>query len=419
MNNPNELEDAEELAPDFELLSQQASQVFIPASPITSKDLFAGRINQMNKVIDAINQVGQHAIIYGERGVGKTSLANVLAPLSRALNPNSVSAKVNCDATDTFDAVWRKALNELNWVASKPGIGFTSEIQREVHTLAEQLPAPATPNDLRLLLGNLPVASVLIFDEFDRLPHKAAKVFTDLIKSLSDYAVPTTIILVGVASTVEQLIRDHASVERALVQIPMPRMELQDLRQIIHVGAQKLGMTFERNVVAQIVQISQGLPHYTHLVSLYAARHALEHESVSVNEDDLSHGLQASVENAHHSLKTQYHAATSSSHKSALFEQVLLACALAKKDQLSFFRAADVEGPLSAIMKKSYDVPAFARHLSEFCTQPRASVLEKQGVSRRMKYRFSNPLIEPFIVINGRARSLITAETLAKLTSSV
>ena len=50
-------------------------QVFSPISPIEEKDFFFGRINQLEKVADAINENGQHAILYGERGVGKTSLA--------------------------------------------------------------------------------------------------------------------------------------------------------------------------------------------------------------------------------------------------------------------------------------------------------------------------------------------------------
>ena len=259
--------------------------------------------------------------------------------------------------------------------------------------------------------------SVFIFDEFDRLPPKTSRVFTDLIKALSDYAVKTTVVLVGVASTVDKLIRDHASIERALVQIPMPRMEPSELHQIIEKGAAKLGIKFDPDAAAQIVQISQGLPHYTHLVALHTVRRALGEASLQISASDVEHGLQEAVGNAHQSIKTQYHAATTSSHTSALFKQVLLACALARKDQLSFFRAADVERPLSEIMSKKYDVPAFARHLSEFCSESRANVLEKSGQTRRIRYRFSNPLLEPFIVMNGRAGGLISAKKLSALSS--
>lgn len=60
-------------------LSMEASRVFTPAAPIDDRALFAGRTVQVVNVLDAVNQKGQHAIIFGDRGVGKTSLANVLA----------------------------------------------------------------------------------------------------------------------------------------------------------------------------------------------------------------------------------------------------------------------------------------------------------------------------------------------------
>ncbi|MFY9719669.1 MAG: ATP-binding protein [Candidatus Cybelea sp.] len=59
-------------------LHYEASEVFTPSSPIDSNDLFAGRRQQVTQIINAINQGGQHAGLYGERGVGKTSLANVI-----------------------------------------------------------------------------------------------------------------------------------------------------------------------------------------------------------------------------------------------------------------------------------------------------------------------------------------------------
>ena len=63
---------------EWEALDFTASRVFSPAAPIREKDVFAGRRDEIRAAIDAINQAGQHAAIYGERGVGKTSLANVI-----------------------------------------------------------------------------------------------------------------------------------------------------------------------------------------------------------------------------------------------------------------------------------------------------------------------------------------------------
>lgn len=61
--------------PNFVDLSMQAGQVFTPGSPVNERDLFSGRIEQIQSVLDAVTQRGYHAVLYGERGVGKTSLA--------------------------------------------------------------------------------------------------------------------------------------------------------------------------------------------------------------------------------------------------------------------------------------------------------------------------------------------------------
>ena len=68
------------------ILAAEAAKVFRPRTPITSKELFAGRWNELKAVADAVNQPGLHAVIYGERGVGKTSLANVISPTIHVLD---------------------------------------------------------------------------------------------------------------------------------------------------------------------------------------------------------------------------------------------------------------------------------------------------------------------------------------------
>jgi len=53
------------------------------------------------------------------------------------------------------------------------------------------LPETLTIDDVRRILSNLP-GSVFIIDEFDRAANVTSREFTDLLKSLSDFAVDCT-----------------------------------------------------------------------------------------------------------------------------------------------------------------------------------------------------------------------------------
>lgn len=75
-------------------------------------------------------QVGQHAILFGERGVGKTSLANVLFEYLGLSDPEEeartpvVSPRVNCEADDNFDRVWRKVFRRIRFSRSCDALGY-------------------------------------------------------------------------------------------------------------------------------------------------------------------------------------------------------------------------------------------------------------------------------------------------------
>ena len=58
--------------PDEERL-HQLDQAFSPFAPILLRDLFHGRYEHLERTCEAIRERGQHVVIYGERGVGKTS----------------------------------------------------------------------------------------------------------------------------------------------------------------------------------------------------------------------------------------------------------------------------------------------------------------------------------------------------------
>ena len=396
---------------DWERLSWRVSQVFTPAIPVGEEDLFAGRADQVDKAIDAVNQRGQHAVVYGERGVGKTSLANVLSSrLVSYSGEQAIAPRVNCDAADDFSSLWKKVLAKVEMTETKRTAGFMYTPHEKTGTAADPFPGDTavTPDDVLDLLSQMGRGRVLlvIFDEFDRLTEQPTRrTMADTIKALSDHAVPATIVIVGVADTVGELIAEHESIDRSLIQIPMPRMELDELYELLDKGTSRLDMELEPKARHRIAVLSQGLPPYAHRLALHATRAAIRKRRRTITEDDVKHAIKDAVENAQQSLRDNYRKAVSSPQTGNLFGQVLLACARAKTDDFGYFAAADVRKPMSRIMKKPYEIPSFARHLNSFCQPERGCVLRKEGEKHRYRYRFTDPLMQPFVIMKGIVES--------------
>jgi len=398
-------------------LAVAAGSVFTPSTPIDARALFAGREEQTRLILDVINQRGQHAMLYGERGVGKTSLANILPEFLRNPTAEIVAPRINCDSVDTFDSVWRKAFESIELSRKgKPPIGFgAAPAHQTSFSFAQTLPEAAlSPEDIRRALTIFAQATMPIFiiDEFDRLSAVHRRTFADTIKSLSDHSVGATVILVGVADGVEQLLEEHRSVERALVQVPMPRMSEVEIKSIITTGVKRLEMTVATAALRRISRLAQGLPHYAHLLGLYACRSALDDKRTEITTADVDAAVKRAIRGAQQSIIEAYDIAVRSPRKDTLFGAVLLACAMAETNELGFFAAQDVRKPLQKITHKEYGIPSFAQHLNEFCEDKRGSILKKDGTRRRFRYRFVNPLLQPFVIMRGIDTGLIASEAL-------
>jgi Cdc6-like AAA superfamily ATPase len=384
---------------------------FSPSQPITDKTLFAGRLDQMRTLLDVIFQAGQHAVIYGERGVGKTSLSRVI---KQVVNQSYWTADYTCSSADTFGSIWREVLRSFPVTEQRPPTGFSSAGQSKSTTtsLVSMLEKnEPSPNDVRRCLELIAeVDSAVIFiDEFDRPKDPSLRgLFADTVKILSDQGIQVTIVLVGVADTVDDLIAGHNSIQRALVQVQMPRMAIDELKEIVSQGMQTAQLDVTSEFVDRVVELSQGLPHYTHLLSQYGGVATVERGSREVSAEDLSAAIMAALRNVSQTVRDKYHSATFS-NRETLYRQVLLACALANKDDLGTFSASDVRERLQEITERNYDIPAFANHLTDFSSTdgPRGRVLIKRGVERRFRYRFVDPLLPPYIVMKGTADHLI------------
>ena len=399
-------------------LEFNAGTVFTPGAPISEAELFSGRLDQVRKIIDTISQRGYHAVLYGERGVGKTSLSNVLLSFLHKTGGKFLLPRVNCDTSDTFTSLWKKQFENITVTETRFGVGFAQEKIDVRRKLVDSLPENLSPDDIRRTLEELSRGIILVpvFDEFDRtVGGDIPALMADTIKGLSDYTINATILLIGVADSVDGLISEHQSIERALVQIPMPRMSKTEIEEIITKGMTRLKMDIREDAKSEIISLSQGLPYVTHLLSLHATKVAIENERQEVESEDVNEGMKRALEQWQESTKTTYYHATKSQQPGHIFKEVVLACAFAENDDLGYFSAANVRGPLRTITDRSYDIPSFARHLKELSGQERGEILYRTGKARRIRYRFKSPLMRPYIVMRGFADNLITKRHFTKL----
>ncbi len=387
-----------------------AAKAFTPGAPIDRWSLFSGRLSQVQDVINAISQRGRHVILYGERGVGKTSLARILAEALHSEEYFQISPKTtNCDISDGFTSLWKKIFREIRLPHQESQIGYASSASIKYESMDQLLGDVVSPDDIRHILQNLERPAIIVIDEIDRIQDQEVKtLLADTIKSLSDHLTETKLLLIGVADSVTELIGEHASIGRSLVQVKMPRMSSEELIEILEKGLKNISMSMSREAMERVVLLSQGLPEFTHSLGLYASQQAIKRRRREITMDDVNVAIRLAVEKTQQSILESYHRATSSPRKESLYARVLLACALAPTDILGYFTAAAVRDPLTRIMGKAYEIPTFTRHLSEFSSQHRGPILQKIGSSRRFLFRFVNPLMQPFVIAHGIAEDLVS-----------
>jgi Cdc6-like AAA superfamily ATPase len=400
----------------------EVRRAFSPSAPIKNRDLFAGRLEQLVCVGEALAEPGQHAVIFGERGVGKTSLATICAEVASPGEEGNRAVRINCQSGDDFTSIWKKVFRKIAVESQAPAFGFSRGDRRIISTAFEYLVdvKDVTPDNIctamRILAQSEP--RIVFLDEFDRVSDPMAhRFFADTLKTLSDEVIPATIVLVGVADNVDELVREHASVERAIVQVHMPRMSESELADIVINGLASVTMSADKAAVDQITMLSQGLPHYTHLLAQHAAANAVSEKSDVVSVNDVSKAIETALKRAQESIRDLYYRATYSTRNN-MYKQVLLACACAGTDEKGFFTAPAVREKLSLIMERPYVISQFARHLSALSEEDRGPILKKEKRYQQIQYRFTNPLVQPYITMRGLHDAMIDDRTLKRVESA-
>src|SRR6266404_3322813 len=290
-----------QLLPDADAAAKrfEANQLFTPSAPIAIAELFVGRQAQASKIVDAVGERGRHVILYGERGVGKSSLAQII-PFFIPRGPQQVRhIRIQAFAGDTFSAVAKRIFAAMPFDiemadgrrVSNVSDFYDSEVNID-HFLAV----------MRIFRENeLPI---LVIDEFNEITdNNTAAILSNILKALSDMGSNVTIIIVGVVDNVADLLEKHESIERCVEEIQMPRMTVDERREVLERRLNRLGMSISGDGKWKIINLSKGLPAYVHALGKYATYSALEERRLNIVENDVDNAISEALRSSQQTIR--------------------------------------------------------------------------------------------------------------------
>jgi hypothetical protein len=364
-------------------------KAFAPGQPTQDISQFAGRRDMLENVITAIEEHRNHLVLFGGRGTGKTSLAFAMALNARQAGYHC--AYISCSRESTIGSIFRSALAELP-IRFDQHFDPRAEDSDPTLTFESLLPeGPIAPQSLVDVLARIRgTRLLLVIDEFDRNESPTlTRDLTEIIKVVSDRAIPVQVVIVGVGDVVDNLVGEHSSIARVLYAVRLSSMNDAQIREILSVAAKAAGLNLSREAVEGIVGIAYGRPYIARLVGLKTAKMALLRGATTAEFDDFRKGtdeLLSYLSSAGFGRANHFVA------ESPQLRPFFIATLSCRRDAADCFTAADVASALSEAESQKDRTDAIQRAL-DIISAPDFGLLTLFPGSRD-KYHFVDPRAE-------------------------
>ena len=251
-----------------------------PTFPIRTVELLKGRENELETVRRALLMPGRHAFIYGDRGVGKSSLAHTAANLYQSSDGAPITVSGSADGTFNsiianiaYDALNRSRVEHVSKQTrglsfSWRGLSWSGSQEVAPVDIVEHLRTIGDAVGLLAEIGKLHSRDpIIILDEFDTIKDvNERNKFASLIKMIGDQEVPIKFVFTGVGSSLDDLLGAHQSAYRQLTTVELGRLGWDGRREIALKAAHAFGLDLDNNIAWRIAMVSDGFPYYVHLI---------------------------------------------------------------------------------------------------------------------------------------------------------
>lgn len=267
---------------------------FTPSQPVNESAMFAGRRGLLEDLIVAIEDQRLHFVLYGDRGIGKTSILHVLSNL--ATDADYLVCYISCGERMTFSDFARRIAQRVPLLFHGDYAPGSPEIEQGMH-LSDLLPqGDIDVSTFGEMLGKLSDTRVLmLLDEFDRVEtDEFRRSIAELIKTLSDRAAPAQVVIAGVAPDLAELIAQIPSIRRNVLGVLVPNMTDEEVGEMLAIAERRTGLSFSEDARELIGLASLGLPYLVGLVAQHAALLATGRDDFSVSKADVREAIRKS-----------------------------------------------------------------------------------------------------------------------------
>lgn len=314
-----------------------------PSAEIQDPDRLIGREKSIQKIRRALNSPNRHIFIHSERGVGKTSLAKTTGQLL-ATDPLNL-IYVDCGEDTTFGEVIQRigksvlTVNQrlvhdrgsFGGAAGFPGLGNVSMNIKPGNTPIINIPSTTSEayDILHFVRSKRAGQVIVVIDEFDRVRREQKVLFAELVKNIGTQIDDFRLMICGIGANVEEILGAHGSTGRMFETVEIDKLSHDKLWEIVQGAVEPLGVTVDKGILTRIGIISDGFPHFVHLIGECLIYAMLDDENVvSVcKRDHFETALTEALEKTEPYLRQIYSTATQKTKLQKQYEDSLWALA--------------------------------------------------------------------------------------------
>jgi len=366
---------------------------------------------------DALREKGGQVLLYGDTGVGKSSLlkyasederlATVTVECLSSMGHADILQELIRELVDIRKMTMRKDLTAGGEASVEGSVPFFTKIVGKITTGATQSTEfeIVEKSALEVITTAMKVAnkSLIVLDNFQNITDIATRMLiAQTLEQLSDRAgrlddgYDIKCVVIGIAEDSTTLLGDSRSYGRRTTAVGVPRMPDDEIHGVLTKGFGLLGISVEPEIFEQLVFYSDGFPYFAHLLGLHVAR-AVRRAKVGAVEATM---VDAALDRAATAVTTTHAERIRVAYEAGGDVQprrqilTLLANSSARE-----WTSADVQGLWEANLGARDDYSFMHTALGQLATNKYGQILKRSGPKRRYLYRFEDPHMRPYLRI--------------------